>query len=74
MLSGTLVNVHKDVYELKLVEPESKADIGEMLIKAGVASETPRTHSDASEGRRASPQSQEAAEPLSKAYGLLIMV
>ena len=41
LLSATLVDVHKDLYTVKLIEPESKADVAEVLIKAGVASETP---------------------------------
>ena len=45
LLIGTLVNVHKDVYEVKLTEPESKADVGEALVHAGVARDSARATS-----------------------------
>lgn len=59
LLSAVLVDVHKDVYALKLVEPESKADVGETLVNAGVASKTCR---EAAGGQAISPRAQPVSE------------
>ena len=60
LLTATLVNVHKDVYELKLVEPESKADVGQTLIKAGVAGDSPHEDRD---GQAAESQADSTSGP-----------
>ena len=64
ILQANLVNVHKDLYEVTLVEPQSGLNVGEALVNAGVASRSPQRATTG--GQAASSGQQPAAQPLSK--------
>ena len=68
LLIGTLINVHKDVYEVKLTDPDSKADVGEVLVHAGVARDSARA---ASSPKVAESQTTASAKPEGNLFCLI---